>query len=126
MPIYAGGSSKENVNCFIYDDKTDTVIIAGNTTSGDFSPAANDHGFVIALDTSGNWLWGKFFYNLSYALSDVSGCQMSSDGTELALLGMGNSQPVMMTIDTGTGAVNKYISLEWVGTSDTEVPTYST
>lgn len=126
LPIYAGGSSKEQVNCFIYDEKSEMIIIGGNTTSGDFSPAANDHGFVIALDKVGNWMWGKFFYNLSYALSDVSGCQMSSDGTELAILGMGDSKPVMMSIETKTGAVNKYISLEWVGTTDDDTPTYLT
>lgn len=74
LPIYAGGSSKENVNCFAYDPRTEIIIVGGNTTSEDFAPAANDHGFLFALDVAGNWQWGKFFYNLSYALSDVSGC----------------------------------------------------
>lgn len=74
LPIYGGGAGKENVNCFVYDEKNELIIFGGNTTSENFSPAANDHGYLIALDLEGNWVWGKFFYNLSYALSDVSGC----------------------------------------------------
>ena len=126
LPIYAGGSSKENVNCFVHDPATNMIIVGGNTTSDDFSPAANDHGFLFALDPVGNWMWGNFFYNLSYALSDISGCQMSSDGSSLTLLGMGNSQPVIMDIKTDTGAINKYVSVENVYTNDTNIPAYTT
>jgi len=74
FPIYAGGTSNEHINCFAYDPSSELILVGGNTTSSDFAPAANDHGFLFAIDTSGNWKWGKFFYNVSYAISDVSGC----------------------------------------------------
>jgi hypothetical protein len=64
--------------------------MAGNTTSINFAPAANDHAFVVAIDLYGNWQWGKFFYNVSYAISDVSGCKLSSDGSSLSLFAMAN------------------------------------
>ena len=54
------------------------IIVAGNTTSDDFAPAANDHGFVYAVDFSGNWVWGKFYYNQSYAVQTISGCQLDA------------------------------------------------
>lgn len=91
MPLYAGGSSDEHVNCIKYDPNSGLIIVAGNTTSDDFAPAANDHGFIFALDTSGNWQWGKFFYNVSYAFSNVAGCRFSSDSSSLTFQGMGNS-----------------------------------
>jgi hypothetical protein len=89
-PIFAGGSSKEMVNCFAYHPETDLIIVGGNTTSSDFGPG-NEHGYLYALDMDGNFKWGRFFYNVSYAVSDISGCQLASDGESLAVLGMGKS-----------------------------------
>jgi hypothetical protein len=90
LPIFVGGKSNEYVNCLIYDPANEMIIMAGNTTSVNFAPAANDHAFVIALDLYGNWQWGKFFYNVSYAVSTVSGCKMSSDGSSLSLFAIAN------------------------------------
>jgi hypothetical protein len=67
------------------------IIIGGNTTSDDFGPTPNEHGFLMAIDTSSNLKWGNFFYNVSYALSGIEGCQMSSEGTSLSIIGHGNS-----------------------------------
>jgi hypothetical protein len=39
---------------------------------------------------------------------------------------MGNSQPVIMDISTGTGAILKFISMEYYLTSDEVVPSYKT
>ena len=100
------------------------IIVGGNTASDDFAPAANDHGFLYALDLAGNWQWGKFFYNVSYAVSDISGCNMASDGKSLTILGMGNSAPVIMDMNTTDGIINKYMSLEWIDTSSDNVPVY--
>jgi hypothetical protein len=86
-----GGSSNEKVGCFLYDPKNKLFIIGGNTTSDDFAPAQNNHGFLVAFDLESNWKWGNFFYNVSYALSDVTGCKMSSDGSSVILMGLGNS-----------------------------------
>lgn len=126
FPIFAGGTSKEYVNCFAYDPNTELIIVGGNTTSEDFAPAANDHGYLFAIDILGNWKWGKFFYNVSYAVSDVSGCQLSSDGKSMSIFGMGNSQPVVMDIATETGSINRFISMEYKDTSDDVVPAYKT
>ena len=49
-PVFAGGSSDENLRCMAYDDTSDLIISTGKTTSNDFAPAQNDHGFVYALD----------------------------------------------------------------------------
>ena len=112
FPIYAGGSSNEYVNCFIYDEATELLIVGGNTTSEDFAPAANDHGFMYALDLDGNWAWGKFFYNVSYAVSTISGCQLSSDGSSLTVFGQGNGAPVIMDVNTVDGTINKFLTIE--------------
>lgn len=39
---------------------------------------------------------------------------------------MGNSEPVLMDINPATGAINKYISVEYYLTSATVVPVYKT
>ena len=88
-PIVAGGSSHEHVNCFAHDRRRKLMIVGGNTTSSDFAPSTNSHGFLYALDLSGNFKWGHFFYNVSFAVTDISGCQMASDGQTLSVLGMG-------------------------------------
>lgn len=100
--------------------------MGGVSNSEDFAPAPNDHGYMFALDLSGNWMWGSFFYNVSYAVSQIDGCQLSSDGTTLAIMGVGNSQPLLMDMNTKDGTFNKFISLEYTEKSDTVVPTYET
>jgi len=102
------------------------VIVGGNTTSSDFAPAANEHGFLYALDLDGNFMWGRFFYNVSYAVSDISGCQMASDGNTLSVLGKGKSQPVIMEMDIAKGTSTGFYSMEYYLTSDKVTPDYST
>ena len=87
------------------DEANGLIIVGGNTTSPDFAPAANDHGFLYALDLQGNWMWSKFFYNASYAIQDISGCQLSSDKSSLTVMGMADSRPIIMDIDTVNGSV---------------------
>lgn len=124
-PIYAGGAKgNEDVRCFIYDPNQQLIIVGGTTTSEDFAPAPNEHGYMFALDLSGNWKWGSFFYNVSYAVSSVDGCQLSSDGESLAVAGMGNSQPLLMDINTVDGTFNKFISLDYIDATAENVPSY--
>jgi hypothetical protein len=73
-PIFTGGSSNDVVNCFLIDDVNKLMIVGGNSSSDDFAPALNEHGYLYALDYEGNFRWGYFYYNVSYAISDVSGC----------------------------------------------------
>lgn len=113
------------MSCTVYDPVNQFIIVAGNSTSEDYAPAANDHAFAYAVDLEGNWKWGKFFYNVSYAVSTISGCQYD-DNNNLVLLGLGDSMPVIMELNTLDGTVLKFISLEQVGSSDTNVPWYVT
>ena len=91
LPIFVGGASDEYVNCLVYDPKTDMIVFGGNTTSANFAPAQNEHGFLVGIDLDGNWIWGKFFYNVSYAISTVSGCSFSSDGSSLTTYVISNN-----------------------------------
>ena len=90
FPVFAGGESKETMNCMIEDPTTNYIIVGGKSVSSDFAPAENDHGYVYAIDMSGNWMWGNFFYNVSYAVSDVTGCKMSSASNFITILGTAN------------------------------------
>lgn len=44
----------------------------------------------------------------------------------MTIYGMGNSQPVIMDINTDTGSINRFISMEYFETSDEIVPSYKT
>ena len=108
------------------DETNGRIIVGGNTTSSDFAPAANDHGYLYALDLEGNWMWSKFFYNVSYAVEDITGCQLNSDGSSMTVMAIGNSVPIIMDINTMDGTINKFISLEHIDTTSDFVPFYQT
>ncbi len=55
FPVSSGGSKDEKVSCTVYDKTNDFIIVAGNSTSEDYAPAANNHAFAYALDLDGNW-----------------------------------------------------------------------
>ena len=114
------------MRCFVFDPIENLILVGGVTTSEDFAPAPNDHGYLYALDLDANWKWGYFFYNVSYAVSQIDGCQLSSDGSSLAMMGIGNSQPLLMDIKTADGTFNKFISLDYMFASADVVPTYVT
>jgi hypothetical protein len=50
FPITSGGSKDEKVSCTFHDEVNDLIIVAGNSTSEDYAPAANDHAFAYAID----------------------------------------------------------------------------
>jgi len=126
LPIFVGGASNEYINCLVFDPKTQMIVFGGNTTSSKFAPAGNDHAFLAGVDYDGNWQWGKFYYNVSYAVSDVSGCQMSSDGSSLSLFAMANSMPVVMDINTKDGSINKFLAVEYTAMTSSTVPVFKT
>lgn len=103
----------------------DRILVAGNTTSEDYAPAASDHAFLYAIDMEGNWVWGKFFYNVSFAVSTISGCSRNTEGNAV-FIGMGNSVPIIMEVNPVDGQVTKFLSLEKVGTTTTLMPWYAT
>jgi len=62
----------------------------------------------MAFTLEGNYKWGNFFYNVSYAVSDITGCAMSSDGLRLNVQAMANSQAVLMAIETEDGTISGF------------------
>ncbi len=50
FPIFAGGDKAETVNCLAVDHETGLMYTGGKSTSSNFAPAENDHGFIYALD----------------------------------------------------------------------------
>lgn len=125
FPISSGGSKDEKVSCTMNFIDKDRILVAGNTSSEDYAPAASDHAYLYAIDTDGNWVYGKFFYNVSFAISTISGCSRNDLGTAV-FLGMGNSVPIIMEMNPVDGQVTKFLSLEKVGTTTTLMPWYAT
>jgi len=62
----------------------------GTTTSSDFAPAANDHGFFTSIDVDSNTRFSNFYYNVSFGLSGFADCQYIPDRDEVIALGEGN------------------------------------
>ena len=125
FPISSGGSKDEYVSCTVYDPINQLIIVAGNSTSEDYAPAANEHAFAYAIDLEANWVWGKFFYNVSFAVSTISGCHLDANNA-LVLLGIGDQKPVIMELDPSSGEITKYVSLEMIGTTSDNTPWYAT
>jgi hypothetical protein len=119
FPIIAGGSSDERIQCLMYDSTKDYMIMGGKTNSNNFAPAQNDHGYIYALDTDGNWMWGNFFYNVSYAVSTITGCKMSSQDTYVTVFGIANSLPVIMLLNKDDGSINTFLTIATVQTYTT-------
>jgi hypothetical protein len=50
FPLFVGGDQEEGVSCIFTDDETGNLIFGGLSTSANFAPAENDHGYMVALD----------------------------------------------------------------------------
>lgn len=124
FPVSSGGKKDEKVSCTMDFSSKGLIIVAGNTTSEDYAPAANDHAFAYAVDLEGNWKWGKFFYNVSFAVSTISGCEIDANGNAV-MLGIGNSVPIIMELNPVDGQVLKFMSLDKVGSTATSMPWYA-
>jgi hypothetical protein len=74
------------------------MIIAGVSSSSGFVPTENPHGFAYAVDTVGNWIWGKFYYNVGTSLETVSGCKLDEENN-LLLFGISDMKPVILKIN---------------------------
>jgi hypothetical protein len=125
FPVFAGGEKEEVMKCMDLDPTNNFFIAGGKTQSSDFAPAENYHGYIFALDSNGNWMWGNFFYNVSYAISDVTACKMSSANGLITVLGQANQKPIVMFLNKNDGSINKFITIEPVATTTT-APTYAT
>jgi sugar lactone lactonase YvrE len=69
------------------DPQSNYIYVGGTTESSNFAPAENPHGYVYAVSPEGDWMWGQFFYNVSYAVSSIDGILLSQNGTFLNCLG---------------------------------------
>ena len=86
--------------------------MGGITTSPDFAPAENPHGYVYAIGPNGDWLWGNFFYNVSYAVSEIDGMIMSQKGTYINCLGQANNKPIVMNLNPATGQIQNFFTID--------------
>lgn len=125
FPLSSGGGKDEKVSCTVFDEKRQQIIVAGNSTSEDYAPAANEHAFVYAVDMQGNWKWGKFYYNVSYAVSTISGCHMDDNGNLMAMA-KGDGKPIVVEIDLDDGTVSKFISFDKLDPPEGSLPLFFT
>lgn len=85
------------------DNATSNIYVGGQTESSNFAPAENPHGFVYAVSQDGDWLWGQFFYNVSYAVSSIDGLVFSQNNNFLTCLGQANNKPIIMNLNKQKG-----------------------
>jgi hypothetical protein len=119
FPILAGGSHDEHVTCTHYDrDKTNYTIVAGHTSSPDFTKNATNltsYGFAYAIDYRGNWIWGKYFANGTANISEITTCKVNNKG-KLTLGGfvkdLNGTRPVVFALAISSGKVENLIRME--------------
>lgn len=80
---------------------------------------------MYALDLDGNWMWGNFFYNVSYAVSDVTACHLSSKESYVTVLGIANAKPIAMFLNKNEGNILKFVTLDYYD-STTPAPSFTT
>jgi hypothetical protein len=77
------------------------------------------------MDLNANWIWGNFFYNVSYAVSEVDGIQMTSLNSYVTVFGQANSKPIVMTLSKTDGSIRSFFTVDVIATSTT-TPNYAT
>jgi len=65
---------------------------------------------------------------VSTAISDISGCTKSTDGSSLTIIGLANSQPFAFKMNPASpdGKPDTFTSIEYYATSKTVKPVYKT
>lgn len=112
FPIFAGGIKTEDVLSVEVDPVSQYIFVGGKTDSSNFAPAENPHGYIYAVSPMGDWMWGQFFYNVSYAVSRVEGIIMSSNNTYVTCLGQANNKPIVMNLNKQKGQINKFYTID--------------
>ena len=119
FPVYSGGLRAEVVNCFLYDDTSSLIIVGGESNSADYvgggfqsDARTSVHGFLYALDLDGNWQWGRQYFNGPNVVTNITGCQMSSNKKSLSVFGMqSHTVPIVMDIDPLNGKTKRYTEI---------------
>jgi hypothetical protein len=101
--VTVGGNKDDIVSCIVYDRTNNLVLVGGATESDDFGPASAKRGFMFALDNSGEMEWSFTYKNKSSSLTEVTGCQVSADGKDFVVLGLAETQVVMMLLNPANG-----------------------
>ena len=113
LPVTAGGSRDDIAQCIVYDPANELIIVGGLTQSSDFGPANTNNGFLYAINFEGDWVWGNHYSNSTGdSISTISGCQLSSDGAQIVILGTTREQVVMGVVNAADGRLNNLYSLE--------------
>lgn len=60
---------------------------------------------MYAISPDGQWMWGNYFYNGSFAVSSVDGVTFSKFGTYLTILGQANKKPIIMELSKDQGKI---------------------
>ena len=127
LPVIVGGSKDEMPRCVVFDPANNLVIVGGITRSSDFGPANSPYGFLYAINLEGEWTWGNYFQNFTSNLSEITGCQLSSDGKSVVILGKSKEQVVMAVVNGTNGYITNLYSLEnKEAAKAAEVPDYAT
>ena len=112
LPITVGGSRDDVARCLVYDPDNELIIVGGLTKSSDFGPANTDYGFLYAVNFEGDWVWGNYFRNQTGEISQISGCELSTDGSSVVVLGTSREQVIMGVVNATSGRMNNLYSLE--------------
>lgn len=99
FPVFSGGSRVETAKCMVFDDRNQQIIVGGSTLSNDYGPSSSQVGFLYAVDLAGNWKWGNVYFNSS-AVTDISGCSLSTDSNQLVAMGLSLGKPVLLVLGT--------------------------
>ena len=120
FPVTTGGIFDEFVNCTLYDEVNDLIIVAGETLSATFGPNTQPHGFAYALDNDGNWIWGYYYYNVGTGLAGISGCKFDQNG-DLLFFWKSQEKPYILKINTAEpNTTLSYVTLSPIKDEDAE------
>ena len=113
LPLTVGGSRDDVARCLVHDPVQKLIIVGGLTKSNDFGPSNTDHGFLYAINFEGDWVWGNYFRNTTgEEIREISGCELSTDGSQMVILGTTREQVIMGVVNTTNGRMNNLYSLE--------------
>ena len=85
--------------------------MGGTTRSSDFGPATSPYGFLYAINLEGDWKWGHYFRNFTGNINQITGCSLSTDKTQVIVLGTTKDQVVTAVVNTTTGRIANLYSL---------------
>lgn len=122
FPVMSGGSKDETMKCFLFDEINELIIVGGSTLSNDYGPSLSQTGFMYAIDLAGNWRWGNYYFSSS-AISDITGCSLSTDKKQTVALGISLGKPVLLTLNNSDGRVSNIIQ---AGANQSTQPTIRT